>query len=295
MKKKKIFFILDKWCNGKHTFGLSEWDTNFWQSLAQTGPADYDLFHFDEYYHQYQKPGDAALLEKMRNYQPDAICLSIYKLPGSDFNVLSLKTLETIRKFFSVPLFAIWSNLDLEKQVELSEAILPFVDFNIFMATSAVFRRLKDLRKYSYFWAPKNPGYFYNPGRPRDIDISYLGSPKPDRLLRIKFLKKHGLKVYHTGGEREEHLPTGQFAGILQRSKITLSFSNEEHVPLTDARAFETTNCGALLLEEAGPETAKLFIPSVDYVPYFSNADLLKKVRYYLRHEDERVKIWKNR
>lgn len=291
INKPRILFIADKWCACDINNGLSEWEGNLWKSLQAVNLAEVEVFHFDEYYQTNKIKGDEALLKKIAEFQPQLICLVIYKFPGSDFNVPTFKTLETIKKYFSVPLFAIWGDLEQKEQVKISEAILPFIDFNIFTATSAVFRRLKDPKKYSYFWVPKNPEYFYDPCRPRDIGVSYLGSPKSDRLRKINFLEKHGFKVYHTGGEREKHLTTAEFAEILQRSKIAISFSRSCHVPVTNARVFETMHCGAMLLEEAGSETAKLFIPNVDYVPFFSKMDLLKKARYYLQNETERAKI----
>lgn len=301
INKPRILFIGDKWCAGNINYGLSGWEGNLWKSLQAVNLAEVEAFHFDEYYLTNKVKGDEALLEKIAEFKPQLICLVIYNLPGSNFNVPAFKTLETIKKYFSAPLFGIWGDLEQEEQVKISEAILPFIDFNIFTATSAVFRRLRDPKKYSYFWVPKNPEYFYDPGRARDIDLSYLGSSKPDRMQKIRCLEEHGIKVYHTGGEREKHLTTAEFTGIFQRSKIILSFSRAGYVPfinnawafipVANARVFEIMNCGGMLLEEAGPETAKLFIPNVDYVPYFSKKDLLEKTRYYLQNETERAEI----
>jgi hypothetical protein len=262
--------------------------------LQTVNLAQIDVFHFDEYYRTTGTKGDDALLKKIAEFGPQLICLVIYNFPDT-VNTPSLKTLETIKKRFSVPLFAIWGDFECETLVEISDLFQIFIDFNCFTATSVVFRRWqdmgKDTRKFSYFWVPKDPRYFCNPNLIRDLDISYPGSTKPDRLRKIRYLEKHGLKVYSTGGEHEEHLTTVEYGTIFQRSKIILSFCRAGYTQITCARAFEATNCGAMLLEEASPETAKLFIPYVDYVPYFSNQDLLKKARYYLQNESERAKI----
>ncbi len=293
INKPRILFVADKWCSGNIDWGLSAWEGNLWQSLQAVNLAEVEVFHFDEYYRTTGTKGDEALLSKIAEFRPQLICLVIYNFPDA-VNTPSLKTLETIKKRFSIPFFAIWGDFECEILVKISDVFQPFIDFNMFTATSVVFRRMKDPQKFSYFWVPKNPEYFYDPGRERDIDLSYPGSTKLARLRRIKYLEKHGLKVYRAGGEHEEHLPIAEFAEIFQRSKIVLSFSCPGYIPVTNARAFEVTNCGAMLLEEAAPETAKLFIPNVDYVPYFSNADLLKKARYYLKNEAERVRIAHN-
>ncbi|MCX5699136.1 MAG: glycosyltransferase [Candidatus Omnitrophica bacterium] len=294
INKPKILFVVDKWCAGNIHWGLSAWEGNLWQSLQAVNLAEVEVFHFDEYYRINGIKGDEAILKKVSEFQPQLICLVIYNLPDT-VNTPSLKTLETIKKCFSIPIFAIWGDFEYEEQVKISDVFQPFIDFNMFTATSVVFRRWqnmkKDTKKFSYSWVPKDPRYFYNPNRPRDLNISYPGSTKPERLRKIRYLERHGLKVYRTGGEHEEHLTTREFGEIFQRSKIILSFSQAGYLPVTNARTFEATNCGAMLLEEASPETAKLFIPYVDYVPYFSKKDLLKKARYYLQNETERLKI----
>ncbi|MCX5699133.1 MAG: glycosyltransferase [Candidatus Omnitrophica bacterium] len=294
MNKSRILFVVDKWWSGNINYGLSEWEGNLWQSLKAVNLAEIEVFHFDEYYRTNEIKGDEALLSKIAEFQPQLICLVIYNLPDT-VNTPSLKTLETIKKCFSIPIFAIWGDFECEEQVKISDVFQPFIDFNMFTATSVVFRRWqdmkKDTKKFSYFWVPKNPNYFYNPNKSRDLEISYPGSPKPDRLRKIRYLEKHGLEVFNTGGETQNHLPITEFSKIFQRSKIILSFCRSGYTQITCARTFEATNCGAMLLEEASPETAKLFIPYVDYVPYFSNNDLLKKARYYLQNETERLKI----
>lgn len=292
--KPKILVVADKWCFGNINWGLSAWEGNVWQSLQAVNLAEVEVFHFDEYYRINGVKGDEALLKKVAEFRPQLIYLVIYNFPDHS-NGISLKTLETIKKCFSVLFFAIWGDFQSEEVVKLSDVYEPYIDFDMFVATSAVFRRWqdmkKDTKKFSYFWVPKNPRYFYNPNRPRDLELSFLGGMNPDRLRKIRYLEKHGIKVYWDGGERQNNLPVEKYAEIFQRSKIVLNYSRSGHISFTNARTFEVTNCAAMLLEEASPETVKLFIPYVDYVPYFSNKDLLKKARYYLQNEAERTKI----
>lgn len=143
-------------------------------------------------------------------------------------------------------------------------------------------------------WVPKDPTYFNNQGNDRDIAISYSGSPKKNRLLRIRYLEKNGISVLSGGGERQEHRATAEYANIYKRSKIALSFSRANLSHVVNARPFEAMLCGAMLLEQENFELPKMYVPFVDYVPYVNNKDLLRKTRYYLVHEDERKKIAKN-
>ncbi|MFA5127516.1 MAG: glycosyltransferase [Patescibacteria group bacterium] len=285
--KPKILFILDKWCAGNINFGVSAWETNFWQSLDTVGLAEFDLFHFDEYFRVNGKKGDEAVLKKIDEFKPQLICLVLYRMPGSANNVPTFETLEKIKNVRKIPMFTIWGDLEIIDQVKISESIDRFVDFHIFTALSSVFNSLRFKDKYAYFWVPKDPRYFFNDNRNRDIDISYVGSPKPDRLNRLNWLVKNGIDVKFTGGEREVHLSTEAYSDLFRRSKISLSFSRSRY-HVINARPFEVTLCGSLLLEQESIETVKLFTPFIDYVPFSSNKDLLEKCQYYINHDDAR-------
>ena len=295
MKNKKdlpkILYIGDKWCSGNLQFGLSEWEGNLWKSLESTGLANLKLFHFDDYYHKYKKLGDEALIKMVKSFRPDIICIVIYRTPGSSFNVPTWETLDIIKNDLKIPIIAIWGDLAKREQVKLSQSLLPYTTVNAATETTAALRRINNPERYIYMWVPKDPRIFNNPNLKRNIDMSYAGSIKKDRLKRFNFLIKNGVPVYFRGGEREEHLKTKDFANIYKHSKITLSFSRNDYSHVTNARPFEAMNCGAMVLEEEGFETPKLFIPFVDYVPYTNEKDLLEKVQYYLQHDKERKKI----
>ena len=293
-RRTSVLFILDKWCMSNPAYGISEWESNLWNSLESTGLAKYEKFHFDEYYSIYHETGDAALVRKCLDYKPAMVFLVIYRFPGSDPNVPTFKTLDIIRNQLNIPMIAMFSDLEMPEQIKISKIILPFVDFNICTATSAAVSRIAQPRKYLYSWVPKDSRIFYNPNIERDIPISYVGFPRPERLAPIDSLRLNGIDIYQTGGERQQHISTDKYAQIFKRSRITLSFSRIGYSHVTNARAIEATLCGAMLLEQEGFETAKLFIPFVDYIPYTSRKDLVDKAKYYLEHDDERRAIADN-
>ncbi len=293
-KKPSVLFILDKWCASNPDHGISEWESNIWGSLESTGLAICEKFHFDEYYSLYHEAGDAALVQKCLDYKPDIVCLVIYRFPDSNPNVLTIHTLDIIRHKLKIPMIAIWGDLEIPEQIEISKMILPFVDFNVCTASSAAVSRIAQPLKYLYSWVPKDAIYFYNPGIERDISLCYVGSPKSGRLAAINCLRRNGINAYQGGGERQQHFSTKQYAQIFMRSKIALSFSRAWYSHVTNARAFEVTLCGAMLLEQESFETAKLFTPFIDYVPFYSRKDLVEKAKYYLAHDDERRAIADN-
>jgi spore maturation protein CgeB len=56
-------------------------------------------------------------------------------------------------------------------------------------------------------------------------------------------------------------------------------------------RIYETTGVGSLLLTDNGNTLADVLEPGAEAVAYGSARDLARKLRYYLRHEEERAAI----
>lgn len=248
-----------------------QWEANLWQSLKTTGLAKVFVLHDD----------DSKMVNKAsREIKPDAICLVLSSSGGSVQRVLQWKGLK-------IPVMAVWGDLVSPEQVRLSQKLESVVDFNIYTATSAALHGMKTAKPYVYSWVPKDSAVFFNPKLKRDIDVSFVGTLRSQRKKVIDYLTKQGIKVLVRGGD----LSTKEYAEILQRSKISLNFSCSGWLPMVTARSFEITGCGAMLLEEAGPETAKLFIPGKNYVPWFSKKDLAGKIRCYLSHDQEREAI----
>ena len=50
-------------------------------------------------------------------------------------------------------------------------------------------------------------------------------------------------------------------------------------------------HAGAVLFETKSPQIEALFQDGIDYVSFSSNEDLIKKIKYYLIHEQERESI----
>lgn len=289
-KKPHVLFVVTKWCAGNPNYGISAYESNLLGSLESSGLATCKTFYHDEYWHIHQQTGDSALLQKCIDTKPDIVfILPFAPSKQSPFN-MAPNTFEIIKSQLKIPIVAMWG--DFQPLMEIGTSVQSFIDFNIVTGSSTVLSRISQPEKYMYFWCPKDPRYFYNPGMERDIPISFVGSvQRRDRPQAIKTLRMSGIDVYQTGGEREQHIPVEQYAQIFMRSKISLSFCRSSRMFVINARPFEATLCGAMLLEEEGFETAKMFVPFVDYVPYSSEKDLVDKAKYYLEHDYERQEI----
>lgn len=291
-RKPIVFFIGDYYCAGVEKMGISEWETNIWSSLDSTGLVNIARFHMDKYYHHYKERGDKALLKAIKNIRPDYVLMIIYKPPGSDPTVISLDSITKIASM-GIPIISVWGDLEADEQQALAKGLEPFMWKVVGTASKAMCDRFG----YTYMHVPKDPRIFNNPDKERDIDIVFSGSYGYGREERQKYMNhllNNGVKLVHGGSEGGDHFTTEEYADRYKRAKLALSFSTARGVNVVNARPFEAMNCGAMLLEQESLELAKLYTPFVDYVPWTTEDDLLKKVRYYLEHEEERKTIAQN-
>jgi hypothetical protein len=287
MTKPKVLFILDKWCEGKISLGISEWETNLWKSLECTNLADVRTFHFDD---MSDSDKDFELVQSCIEDQPDLICLVLYKEPGYDSSVLSYNSLDKLKEM-KIPIFSIWGDLQNEPQRELAQKLSPYVELNVYTAAKDVIADIKDKSKFKYLWVPKDERVFKEYSLKKSIPVAYIGTKKYDRM---GFINSLSFPVYCEGGERAVHLSTEDYARMLNCVKISLSFSVASNTNVVNARAFETMHCGAMLLEQYGKELEYFYTPFEDYVPYYNKKDLEEKVKFYLEHEEERNRIATN-
>lgn len=78
---------------------------------------------------------------------------------------------------------------------------------------------------------------------------------------------------------------------ILQQSKIVINRHGEVAAGFANnMKLFETTGCGAMLLTEDASNLSDFFAPN-ECATYFSPADAVKKINYYLENFEERKEI----
>jgi len=90
-----------------------------------------------------------------------------------------------------------------------------------------------------------------------------------------------------------------ELISLYSKSKISLGFLDvyDNHDPISGVlrhlhlREFEAPMCGALYCTGYSEELAEMFEPGKEVLTYQDEGELLDKVRYYLRHENEGEKI----
>jgi spore maturation protein CgeB len=142
----------------------------------------------------------------------------------------------------------------------------------------------------------------------RDIDILFVGAfyrPKVEVMARLKktfgerfqwygyAALKHNL--YMTVRYRTPfHVRPVSFAErvvLHQRARIGINAHNGYTVPnLGNQRLFYVPANGAMLLTDGARHFSQFYGPN-EAVPYQGLDDMIRKIRYYLDHEDERLAI----
>lgn len=140
----------------------------------------------------------------------------------------------------------------------------------------------------------------------RKYEVSFVGSFSPHHAEGTKILEQLSQKVpIHVWGQglskssplyKNYH---GEAWGkemykVLGSSKIVIN----RHIGVAgkyanNMRLFEATGMGAMLITDYKENLNQFFKVDSEIVAYSSPTDLLKKVKYYLNHEQERAKIAK--
>ena len=142
---------------------------------------------------------------------------------------------------------------------------------------------------------------------PKDIDISFIGAlgGRAGRLDYIKYLSDNGMHVETFGGDSfNGQITFEKKIEIINRSKINLDFNgtseetrlNRKHQINTrkkqiKGKCFEHTVCGSFTLCEYAPGLEHFFEVGKEIDVFYNKEELLEKVKYYLKHEEERESI----
>lgn len=124
-----------------------------------------------------------------------------------------------------------------------------------------------------------------------------------ERIVLLKLFNRF-CNVHLYSDERIEQLAEVPFFGpvtyciempkVFRLSKINLCPTARGIRSGLPLRMLDIIGAGGFLLSNAQPELANYFRPDIDIVWYNSVEDAVEKVKYYLSHEDERLRIQQN-
>ena len=297
-------------------------------------------------------------LLQIKNVEIDFFPLDKVNVLGGRQISLELKSFLERKKFDLLIIVSFYHNLDKKifqeiKERKLTETLAIFFDEDT------------DLYQRSLSWAPyldhlitfyppayqeyKKRGYnvlgmdwfvnreFYNPGirhqesGVNDIDVSFIGSAKPERKKLVEKIKRAGINIQTWGvGWPNGPVNFKQMIDIFRRSKINLNLGMGKSIwrwqtpfriffspaknkfglklnlknivgnwktiinrrqPQCRARPFEIMACRAFVLTNSNAPLFGDFQDGENIAFYRNEKDLIAKIKYYLTHDAERKAI----
>ena len=290
----KVILVVERFCSADPKYGISNWDYLVVQSLKDSGlAAVIELFYFDMLSRQM---GPAAmgelLLERCGREQPDLVVIA----PGGWFDLDPPRTtINLITKTLGIKVLLVRSDSGGIEGTKWTNSWFPFVNFILFVDVTLAQLGYGQHPKAIQGFSCRANANFFEKEQKRDIDVSFVGSIAdwPRRAEYIGFLREHGVNIVTRGGQNFDLLSPEDYANTIRRSKISLNFClhTGEPFPQVKGRAFEVTACRTLLIEDEGTETMRFFDEGKDFVMVRSKEEMLEKINYYLRHDEERERI----
>jgi spore maturation protein CgeB len=171
-----------------------------------------------------------------------------------------------------------------------------------------------------------NNEIYCNKNMPKLYDVTFVGGYNPYREWYINYLKKEGINVQTWGiGWESKMLSSEDMINVFNQSRINLNLSNNvcwdiryllnsdrsfrktlhiwkqtflatrqsdfKTVEQVKGRHFEINACGGFQLSYYVEGLEKLYRIGEEISLFFSPDDLLQKVKYFLKHDDERELI----
>jgi len=261
-------------------------------TLRESKAATFDVLTYDRDL-LWSPVSDLQLIAKCREGQPDAVIVSSWgKAPRHP----SIEALAFVREHLGIRLVALWwdsCSVGFWKSVR---PIMEHFDVHVIMDNPTLYhidRQDALSERIIALWPPQDETLFH-PGTIQDIPVSFLGQVSSYRSYRsdaINFLVEKQVPGYFATRDRDQQVSHNEYADIMRRSKISLNFSYSVSSHQLKSRVLEVMFSGAMLLESDNAQTSKLFTPMKDYVPFTSKEDLVEKIRYYLRNEDQLTAI----
>jgi len=294
----KLLFMMEQYCDADPKCGPTSNEGTIVGTVMSTGLVEKSKhFYFDTLCKQTgQKKMGEMLLQDCEMFNPNLIIQTSFRGPLAQFNPPNEVLNEIRRRGFKV---FTWLNDSVRSDEYIKANTIPFSDYTGMGDVMGASTRFGGDSRVIQGYASADPTYFYDKKMARDIDISFVGAVDPagvkwpQRIRAINFLKANGINIVVAGGERQSRVSWEEFANFFNRSKMTINFSRNPYDGSSQlkARVHEAMSCATMLLEENGTEMKKLFEESKDFVMFDSKEELLRKVRYYLAHDEEREAV----
>lgn len=122
-----------------------------------------------------------------------------------------------------------------------------------------------------------------------------------ERLGILNMIANEGINLTLFAPKRDERLEGVEFMGyvnydmempkVFRGSKINLNISLRTILSGIPLRCIDIMGAGGFLISNYQPELAEFFVDGEEVVMYSSRADLIDKIKYYLKNDEERIAI----
>lgn len=301
----KILLAALYWDYGKQDRGLSYEYYNFYLPLREIFAAE--CFEIDRSINQHGKQGmNEQLLARVKECRPDIALFALFQdefLPDVIEQIRHYTT--TVAYFFD----DMW-------RTDYAQFWAPRFDY-ITTSSSTCMRRYRDKGYEHVIYSPFgfNQLIFKRKNLPKLFDVSFVGGFHGHRDWTVRQIRRAGINVAVWGmGWPTGRLMQEAMVDVLNQSKISLTLSNclswdvryllgSPRWALSDlrrcrkwkeqlkARHFEVNGCGTFQMSYYVEDLEHCYEIGREIVVYNDVDDLIEKIRYYLKYEDERDAI----
>lgn len=250
----------------------------------------------NQYYHYGSEELNKNFLYLIKKEKPDFL----FVCPAYD--ELTIESLVNMKKINPSMKTIIWFGDDEFRFDDWSRYYSLFFDY-ILTTKKELQLYLKDGIKNVSFMIGVNSSY-HKPLKTKKIyDVTFIGAPLKDRYDYIKFLKDKKIKITLFGGGWDKldlneiykgFLSPEDFIKVINQTKINLNFS-KTFFKIGDkgqmkGRPIEILACKSFVLNEYTPRTIN-YITNKKEINFRSKEELLEKIKYYLKNEQERENL----
>jgi len=268
-----------------------------WQPIFRKIFKELFVFSFkNEFYYNGIESLNKKFLELIKTEKPD------YLLACPAYYELYPETLIQIKKINPKMKTIIWFGDDEFRFDDFSRYYGIFFDYILTVKKEMDVYHADNLMN-AQFMIGVNPKYHCELKIPKIYDVTFIGTPVADRYDYIKFLKENGVNIALFGGDWHDYadlqniyhgfLEPDDFIKVINQSKINLNFSKTFfNLSQMKGRPIEMLACNAFVLNEYTNRTIDYLVNKKE-INFSSKEELLKKIKYYLNHREEREKFAK--